>query len=52
LPRCRTVEELVERSLSILKKNRSVHKGDKIIVVAGEPVGVPGRVNLVEIREV
>jgi pyruvate kinase len=52
LPRCRTVEELVERSLSVLKKNRSVRKGDRIIVVAGEPVGVPGRVNLVEIREV
>ncbi len=52
LPRCRTVEELVERSLSVLKKRHAVHKGDKIIVVAGEPVGVPGRVNLVEIREV
>lgn len=52
LPRCRTVEELIERSLSVLKKRHAVHKGDKLIVVAGEPVGVPGRVNLVEIREV
>lgn len=52
LPKCRTVEELVERSVGHLLQQKRIKKGDKLIVVAGEPVGVSGRVNLVEIREV
>jgi pyruvate kinase len=52
LPRCATVEELVDRSIGWLKKEARVDKGDKIIVVAGEPVGVSGGVNLVEIRDI
>lgn len=52
LPRCRSVEELVDRSLGYLKKKKLVDKSDKIILVAGEPVGESGGVNLVEIREV
>lgn len=52
LPPCHSVEELVDRSLNYLKKNRDIKKGDKIIIVAGEPVGQAGRVNLVEVREV
>ena len=52
LPQCATVEELVDRSIGYLKKLKTVKAGDKIIVVAGEPVGVRGGVNLVEIREI
>ncbi|HSD12280.1 MAG TPA: pyruvate kinase [Patescibacteria group bacterium] len=52
LPRCRTVEELVDRSVGHLKKEKLVQIGDKIIVIAGEPVGSSGGVNLVEIREI
>ncbi|MFH2063118.1 MAG: pyruvate kinase [bacterium] len=52
LPHCDTVEELVDRSLGYLKKEKLARTGDKIIVVAGEPVGVPGNINLVEIRTV
>ncbi|HCC22146.1 TPA: pyruvate kinase [Candidatus Uhrbacteria bacterium] len=52
LPHCSTVEELVDRSLGYLKKEKMVRTGDKIIVVAGEPVGVSGNINLVEIRTV
>ncbi|MBI4993264.1 MAG: pyruvate kinase [Candidatus Magasanikbacteria bacterium] len=49
---CRTIEELVERSLVELKKRQMVKVVDKIIVVAGEPVGHAGHVNLLEVREV
>ena len=49
---CRTIEELVERSLIHLKKKKIARAGDKIIVVAGEPVGHAGHVNLLEVREV
>ncbi|MBI2989814.1 MAG: pyruvate kinase [Candidatus Magasanikbacteria bacterium] len=52
LPPCRTIEELVERSMVYLKKHKQVKKGDKIIVVAGEPVGESGHVNVLEVREV
>jgi pyruvate kinase len=49
---CRTIEELVDRSVSNLKKQKMVKTGDKIIVVAGEPVGQAGHVNLLEVREI
>ncbi|OGH73454.1 MAG: pyruvate kinase [Candidatus Magasanikbacteria bacterium RIFCSPLOWO2_01_FULL_43_20b] len=49
---CRTIEELVERSLAELKKHQMVKIGDRIIIVAGEPVGHAGHVNLLEVREV
>ncbi|MBD3311690.1 MAG: pyruvate kinase [Candidatus Magasanikbacteria bacterium] len=52
LPQCSSIEELVERSVSYMKKQSQVKSGDKIIVVAGEPVGRAGHVNLLEVREV
>jgi len=52
LPQCKTVEELVDRSVGYLKNKKMVKDGDKIIVVAGEPVGISGGANLVEIRTV
>jgi pyruvate kinase len=52
VPTCATVEELLERSIAELKKRRLVKEGHRIIVVAGEPVGVSGGVNMVEIREI
>jgi len=52
LPRCHTLEELVERAIGYLKKEKVVKKEDKIIVVAGEPVGASGIVNLIEIKTV
>lgn len=52
LPPCRSVEELVDRSLGYLKKNKWVKSGDKIIIIAGEPVGRSGNINLIEIKEI
>lgn len=49
---CQTIEELVERSIAYIKKNKIAKKGDKMVVVAGEPVGHAGNVNLVEVREI
>jgi len=49
---CSTIEELVERSVSYMKDKNIVDKGDKIIIVAGEPVGQAGHVNLLEVKEV
>ncbi len=52
LPECKTIEELVERSTLQLKRRNMVKSGDKIIVVAGEPVGQPGQINLLEVKEI
>lgn len=52
LETCSTIEELVERSIAYIKKNKIAKSGDKMVVVAGEPVGQAGNVNLVEVREI
>ncbi len=52
VPTCSTVEELVERSIAELKAHHLIKEGQKLIVVAGEPVGTSGGVNMVEIREI
>ncbi len=52
LPSCDSIEELVERSMNYIKKEKIAKKGELMIVVAGEPVGQAGHVNLVEVREI
>ncbi len=49
---CRSIEELVENAVSYIKKRHLVKNGEKVIVVAGEPVGAVGNINLLEVREV
>lgn len=52
LKRCKLIEQLVKNSVVILKKDDVVKKGDKMIVVAGEPIGEHGYVNLLEVKDV
>lgn len=52
MPVCRNIEEFVERSIVYLKSNKHGKVGDKMIVIAGEPVGQAGNVNLLEVREI
>lgn len=49
---CTSIEELIERSIAYIKKNKLAKNGERMIVVAGEPVGQAGNVNLVEVREI
>ncbi len=51
-PPCRNIEEFVDRSIVYLKSNKFGKVGDKMIIVAGEPVGQAGNVNLLEVREI
>ncbi len=51
LPECSSIEELVERSVAHLRERQEVVVGDRLIIVAGEPVG-EGHVNLLEVREI
>ena len=52
LEACQSIEELVERSVAYIKEHKIAKKGDKMVVVAGEPVGQAGNINLVEVREI
>jgi len=52
LPSCRSIEELVDRSIAYIKKKKFIKGGDKIIIIAGEPVGKSGNINLIEIKEI
>ncbi len=49
---CRSIEELVERTIAYVKNNKIAKKGDNMVVVAGEPVGQAGNINLVEVRKI
>ena len=50
MPELRGTEELINKSLAHLLKEKLIKKGDQIIVVAGEPLGTSGLINLVELR--
>ncbi len=52
LPACRSIEELVDRSMLALKEQSYIVSGNRIVVVAGEPVGQAGAVNVLEVRDV
>ncbi len=52
LPTKRSLEDLVSAFLKYVKKSRLVKKGDKIILISGEPVGKPGSTNLLEVKEI
>lgn len=49
---CETIEELVHGAFAALKREKQIAKGDTVVVVAGEPVGAAGHVNVLEVREV
>ncbi len=49
---CKTIEELVDQATKQLIKEKMVSRGDRIVVVAGEPVGQAGNLNLIEVREI
>lgn len=49
---CDSIEELVDLAMKYLKKSKGVRSGDRVVVVAGEPVGQSGHVNLLEVRTV
>jgi pyruvate kinase len=47
---CASIEELIQRSFDHLKKQGRLMAGDTVVVVAGEPVGSVGHVNVLEVR--
>jgi pyruvate kinase len=52
MPLCDNVEELIEGAVDYLKKSKSIKAKDKVIIITGEPVGISGNVNLIEIKDI
>lgn len=52
IPACRKMRDLIDRSFALMLKQHVVKSGDEIVIVAGEPLGESGNVNLVEVRKI
>ncbi len=52
LPDCQTMDELIDKSVEILKKEKVVKIGDKLIIIAGRPHKIKEHMSLVKVEEV
>ena len=52
LPEVGTFEELMAGMLEVIKKQKLAKKGDRVIVVTGEPLGQKENLNLVEVKTI
>lgn len=52
IPRVRHVEDFIKKATEYIKSKKLAKKGDKIVVVAGDPIWQESKVNLVEVREI
>ncbi|MCX6739691.1 MAG: pyruvate kinase [Candidatus Parcubacteria bacterium] len=52
LPKCQTIESLVKQALVHIKTKNHVKTGDKVIIMAGFPLGKSGNVNWIKIQEI
>lgn len=52
LPKCKTIEQLVRQALVHIKDKKYVKTGDKVIIIAGFPLGKSGNVNWIEIQQI
>jgi pyruvate kinase len=52
LQRCKNLDELIKKSVNLVKREKIVKKRDKIIVVTGQPVGRKKGMNLIKVQEI
>lgn len=52
LPKCKTVDELINKAVLLARRKKIVKRGDKIIIIGGQPVGKPGNANLIKIHKI
>ena len=52
LPSCRTLDELIFKSIELLKKNKAVKKNERVVIVAGRPHIKKERMSLVKVEEI
>ena len=52
LPDCKDLDELIDKSIATLVKNKILHKGDKVVIVAGRPHVAREHMSLVKVEEI
>lgn len=52
LPNCRDLDELIDRSIETLKKNKMLKKGERVVMVAGRPHVKKEHMSLVKVDEI
>jgi len=52
IPKSKSLEELIKKSINLARHRKLVSKGDKIVIVTGQPVGMRENMNLVEVQTV
>lgn len=52
IPKADSIPKLIDDSLELLKAQKRISTGDEVVIVAGEPLGESGSVNLVELRKI
>lgn len=45
------IESLIENCLAFLRKQKIAKKGDRVIIVTGQPIGAPGTMNLIKVQQ-
>ncbi|WP_041737335.1 pyruvate kinase alpha/beta domain-containing protein [Desulfurobacterium thermolithotrophum] len=45
----KSTDEIIKESIKVAKEKNLVKRGDKIIVLAGAPTGVPGTTNMLRV---
>lgn len=52
IPKCRTLDELIKRSVRLMETSKLVEAGDNIVLVTGQPVGEPHGANMVKLHTI
>ncbi|MCK5124466.1 MAG: pyruvate kinase, partial [Dehalococcoidia bacterium] len=52
MPKCRTVSEIIDKSIKLVKEEKLVKKGNSVVIVTGQPVGKKKNMNLVKLQEI
>ncbi len=52
LPDCEDLDELIDKSIETIKKNKLLKKGDRVVIVAGRPHVKKEHMSLVKVEEI
>ena len=52
LNKCKTVEDLTRGFVNYVRRHNLGNKGDRAVMIGGEPVGLQGRVNFLVVKEI
>ena len=52
MPKCKDVSELIDKSVKLIKEKEIVKKGDEVVIVTGQPVGLKENMNIVKLQKI